>query len=312
MKITPMPGGSGQPGTVLTTTEPAADPSSSAMSEKRRVLKMKVNRTPDFTPPSQEGESAPEPTQPAISDTSEAQADEATKPLSPQFAALARQRRELQLARQAFESERKAFEAQKQSGSSEDYLAKLKAQPLSVLQEAGVLDSPEFYDELTARIMGQQGQSESLAKIRALEAKLESFEKGVETKLTEREQQAEKQALDQIRRDVDLLSAKDDAFELVRTTKSQSDVLDLIHRTWKKTGEVMDIHEALTLVEQDLMDQLTEVAKTKKLQGKLQPQASQQAPQRTMTTLTNQHGTSPATMDRRQRAIAAMMGSLKR
>lgn len=229
---------------------------------------------------------------------------EATQPISPQFAALARQRRALQVKESEIAARERALaDSQPQT----DLVAKLKADPLSVLQEAGV-----SYDDLTQAILNNQ--SGINPEVQALKAKIDALEKGLDTKLSERDQQAEQQVLGEMRKQINQMTAQGDEYEMIRATKSQPDVVKLIHEVWKKSGEVLDVDEAAKLVEDDLLEQVLSVAKVGKVQSKLTPlqQAVVQAqPQRQqMRTITNRDAARPV-LDRRARAIAAAMDTLK-
>lgn len=272
-----------------------------------RAITMRTNRTVDRygepQVPEPEIEAAPETTQTAISDEG-VQANETaevTQPLSPQLAALAKQRRALQVKEREIAEREKAL-----SGPSRaDLEAKLKSSPLSVLQELGVT-----YDQLTQEILASQGEVNP--DIQALKAEIKALKEGVDKTLSDKDTAAEQAVLAEMRRNVDRLSAQGDDYELIRETGSQQDVLDLIHKTWKESGEVMDEAEAMKLIEEELVTESLKIAKFKKVQGKLTPTAPlQQQPQHAMRTLTNKDSASPA-MSRRQRAIQAALGNLKR
>lgn len=234
----------------------------------------------------------------AISDT-DVQANEpseVTEALSPQQVALAKQRRALQVKeRELAERERRLI-----GPSRAELEARIKSQPLSVLQELGVT-----YDQLTQEILASQ--QTVTPEIQALKAEIQALKEGVDKTLTDKDAAAEQAVLAQMRRNVQHLSADED-FEMIRATGSQDQVVDLIHRTWKETGEVLDEAEAMRLVEDELLNDALKIAQTKKLQAKLTPPAPvQPTPQTGMRTLTNKDQARPP-MTRRQRAIAAMLG----
>lgn len=237
---------------------------------------------------------------------------EETRPLSPQFAELARAKRALQVKERDLALREEALKTQNPAGN-EDLIAKLKANPLSVLQEAGVT-----YDQLTEAILNNQ--SGLNPEIQRLEAKIKALEEGVNGQLTSRDQQAEQQVLAELKREALALTAQGEQFEAIREAKAHQYVVDLIHRTWKSTGEVMDVTEAAELVENQLIDEALPFARIKKVQSRLTPAQEEQVAQtpappkpgtKIMRTLTNRDSASPV-MDRRARAIAAMNGTLKR
>lgn len=234
---------------------------------------------------------------------------EETKPLSPQFAALARQKRALQVKEREIADRERALASQapKEGG---DVLAKLKSNPLAVLQEAGVT-----YDELTQAILANPNQNNP--DIQALREELKATKEEFGKTLTERDAQTERQALAEMRRTVDRLVAQGDDFEMVRETGSQAEVISLIKTVYKTEGVVLDETEAAILVEEELLKEAEKIARIKKLQNRLAPAQSAPAEQvvaqqqpRQMRTLTNRDGAAPA-ISRRERAIRAALGQLK-
>lgn len=269
-----------------------------------RKIKMRTQYSPDRQ--TQEIEDQPL-EQSAISDPIEQTqpAFEETKPLSPQFAALAKQRRALQQERAVLEQEKATLlESSKDAGSN--VMAQLKSDPLSVLSKAGVT-----YDQLTEAILNGQSNPE----IAELKAKIEALEKGVDTKFTDRDTQQEQQTLREIQREADyLVQNGGDAYEMIRVEGKSKEVTNLIHRTWKQTGEVLDVSEALELVENELIKETLKRAEIGKIRSRMTPaqEIQQQQPQeKTMRTLTNRDGARPI-LDRRSRAIAAAQGRLTR
>lgn len=232
---------------------------------------------------------------------------EATQPLSPQSVAFAKQRRALQIKEQQLAEREKAL-----SGPTRAELeARIKAQPLSVFQELGVT-----YDQLTNDILAaQSGMSPELL---ALKAEVKALKEGVDKTFSEKDQAAEKAVLAEMRRTVNQLSSQGDDFEMIRETRSQPDVMDLIYRVWQQSGqkEVMDEIEAMKLVENELIKDAERIARLKKVQGRLTPPPTEpalqlQQPTRGMRTLTNKDSATPS-MSKRQRAILAAQGNLKR
>lgn len=273
------------------------------LASKTPSITMNTNRNPEPIPSGNESgngeipvESAPES---AISDTTvQTNAPvEATQPLSPQFAALAKQRR----ANQVKELELAEREKALSGASRSDLEARIKSQPLSVLQELGVT-----YDQLTNEILASQ--SGTNPEILALKAELKALKEGVDKTLSDKDAAQEKAVLTEIRRTVNQM-AQLEPYELIRETKSESEVVDLIHRTYKKTGEVLSEDEAMNLVEAELEEEALKIARLKKVQGKLTPPEAPLQPQPTqgIKTLTNKDSARPVT-SRRQRAIAAMLG----
>lgn len=289
--------------------------------ESIRRIKMKTNRSPErYEQEEERVETAPvaaeapiteEPS--AITDTT-VQADpaiEATKPLSPQFAALAKERRAIQKERAQLAADKAALETSKVPQDLSGYVSKadLLAKPLSVLQEHGVT-----YDQLTEAILSNQSGVHD-PEIQSLKAELKALKEGVDKNFTDRDAQAEQQVLSELKREASLLAKADDTYELIRATDSVPEVIDLIHRTYKQTGEVLDVTDAMQMIEDELIKDAERIARLKKVQGRLSnPQGSVQQPQQVqqgMKTLTNRDGAT-VPMSRKARAFAAFHGTLKK
>jgi hypothetical protein len=231
---------------------------------------------------------------------------EDTKPLSPQFAALARQRRALQVKEREIADRERALSSQPTSVGTEELVSRLKSNPLSVLQENGIT-----YDQLTEAILSDQTTHNP--DIQALKAEIKALKEGVDKNLADRDTQAEQQVLAEIRRETERLASDGDTYEMVRATRSYPEVVNLIHRTFKETGEILDTSEAMRLVEEDLLTETLKVATLGKVKSRLTPPAPPQpqpAPKQ-FRTLTNRDTASPIS-DRRSRAIAAALGNLKK
>ena len=245
---------------------------------------------------------------------------EATEPMSPQYAALAKAKRALQ----AKEREIQVREAALKSNTTETQTVgyskdQIKANALGILREAGVTN-----DDLTDAIIKESndfgpGYSKLETEIKAMKETLDAQSKTA----TEQEQAVEKQVLAQVRRDVDQVVSQSDEYEAVVRAKAQDSVVKLIHTVFKngwkdkgyEPGFMMDLEEAIKIVDDQLIEDFAPYATLKKVQSRLNPESVQQnlakpSATKTMRTLTNRDGASP-TMDKRSRAIAAMEGRLK-
>jgi hypothetical protein len=239
---------------------------------------------------------------------------EETRPLSPQFAALAKAKRELQVKESSLLAREKALADQGLGKPTQEALiAKLKADPLSVLQEHGVT-----YDQLTEAILSNQ--SERNPTVLKLEEEIKAIKAGLEGRdksQVDRDNAQKQQVLTQMANDADKIIAQGDEYEMVRETGSRPDVIRLIEETFDKTGEVLDVEEALQLVENELIEESLKIARIKKIQGRLTPapQAETQTKPinpnvRIMRTLTNRDGASVPS-SAKERAIAAFHGRNK-
>lgn len=239
-----------------------------------------------------------------ISANSETKEAEATQPLSPQFAELAKRRRALQLQERALKEREKALSSQG-AGSDRIELAKLKSSPLSVLQEAGILSDP-FYNELTEHLLGNGTAEKPLSK-----ADMEALiQEGLTKKLQEQEQQVRTQTIAKIGRDVrELVASQGDKFKLVQAERKIPDVINLIVRTYDESPpdnrRMMSEEEALQEVEEYLREKYNRI---KTLYEPPMPAPVQQQPKQQigMRTLKNTDTASIAS-SRRARALAAFI-----
>jgi len=272
----------------------------------QRVITMRTNRTVNRE--MQPIEEAPvvddkaRETQTAISDDS-VQANEtaeATQPLSPQLAAMQKQRRALQVKERELAEREKAL-----SGPTRTELeSRIKTSPLSVLQELGVT-----YDQLTQEILASQGGI--TPEIQALKAEIAALKGDVDKKLTDRDAGAERAVLTEMANNIERLCSQGDDFEMIRSAKQQEEVLGRIYEHWQKTGQVRDELEVMNEVENELVEEALTYARSKKVQGKLTPTPPLQPQTTGMKTLTNKDSARP-TLDRKTRAILAAQGKLPR
>lgn len=259
------------------------------------------------------------------------------KLMSSKYAALAR--REKALRAQAFKQEQalKAREAALAAKEAElaskaptqadysNYISKdqLKQNALQALADANV-----SYEELTQQILNQGSiDPRAQAALTALEAKIAKLEAAAEEakKQSETAQQEQyKSALRQIETDVKRLVATDSSFEMIKATRSEKDVVELIESHFKEHGELLTNEEAAQQVEDYLVEEAERLAKIDKIKKRLMPAASTQAkttpvqqpsekPKQTqpqMKTLTNSNSTSRQ-LSARERAVLAFRGELK-
>lgn len=230
---------------------------------------------------------------------------EATQALSPQYTALAKRERALRKLNEEIKQRESAFKAQSASSIS---LEDLKKDPFGALNKAGVT-----YEQLT-QLPAAESQDPLQAKIEALEAKLESFDK----RSSERDTQDYAQAIKVIEGDATLLVNSDPAFETIKATGNVKEVVRLIEKIYETEGTILDVTEAAKMVEEKLAENVIKQYQTfgslKKVQAKLNPpvdQALQQSqPQSSGKTLTNAMG-AQRPLSARERAILAFNNKLK-
>jgi len=352
MKITPMAAGTGVPAAsdvsigrtatperlerakaIASGQSPVADTQSSGDAQVDRIntkrIKMKTQVSQNRHEFQQEAaenvqemaQPIAEETQSTINDTVEqTQETEETRPLSPQFAALAKAKRALQVKEREIAQREEALKTQSPAGN-DDFKARLKANPMSVLLEEGVT-----YEQLTNEILAQQSAPLDPQKLRA-EIKQEILQE-LEGQFSSRDQLQEQQVLSEIEREVQSLVKSDaDTYEVIRESGAQRDVVNLIHKIYKEgwpdkgyePGFVLDERTAADIVENYLIEENLRFARLKKVQSRLTPQqelvaqipTQPKANTKIMRTLTNRDSAMP-NMDRRQRAIMAMQGTLKK
>ncbi len=269
--------------------------------ENMRSLTMRTNHTPGIygqDPQSVVAQNAPDPD----NDSKLNPATEDTQPISPQFARLAKERRALQVKERELKAREEAMATTSQ-GSDAIPLARLKAEPLKVLLESGVT-----YDELTQAILNGQGNSE----VAELKTKLGALEQGIDDRFKKTATDQEQAVLAEMGREAKQLAATGEDFALTREMGRIPDVVSLIEKTYRESGEVLDVREAMELVEAELLKDAERIAGFEKVRQKYMPQMPPQQQRQTgMRTLTNRD-TASVPMTAKQRALAAFNGTLKR
>lgn len=295
----------------IATGQPAVEPTeedkSKLLAATQNKITMSTNKnTPprvEEIPVTLEGVIEPDST---LSDTivQTNEASEATQPLSPQLAQLAKQKRALQVKEREIADREKALEG---GQSLAQYKAKLKSNALSVLLEEGVT-----YDQLTQEILAAQGNVDP--KVQILEAKIAELEKGVDKKFSDSQVAQETSAINYVADKLDAIIGTGDDFDLLKAAQGEEEVIRRIYTHWKKTGKELDVSTVAKEYQEELAEEAVRYARIKQVQGKLTPAEPVQpapTPQTGIRTLTNKDSARPS-MDRRQRAILAMQGQLKR
>lgn len=290
MKITPIPSG------------PTAAMGPQSSQADTRSFRIATNATPQMPQAVQEM-AAPQNEKIETTNPSD-QVVEATQPLGPQYAKLAKVQRALQVKERELQAKIKAFEQQSQ-GRDVVEIAKLKENALRVLRDAGI-----SYDQLTQEIIADQSNPE----ISALNQKLQTLEQSFEKRLMEKETASETQQLNFIEQQASAL-LQGDEFELTREFGEPGELRNLAKAIKDAEGHVPPVRELLQELEEARFKSIKERAsRIKKLQSLISPETpQQQVPQRAtgMRTLTTRD-TANAPMDKRQRAVAVMLGTLKR
>lgn len=274
-----------------------------------KVLKMQTNRNPEPLSAPQE---TPEPKAEGTEITQEnANSDavvqtkptpEATQQVSPQIAALAKEKRALQVKERELAEREKALET-KNTGRAELEQRVKAGQALSVLQDLGIT-----YDQLTNELLGQQNAPD-LTKFQ------DELLKKIDERFASNDAQQEENVFNHMKKNVDKLVYSSDDYPFVKAAKAQDKVLELIKRSWKENGEVLDEEEALKSIDDELKEEARVYAKLLKepeptTQDAAEPSPTQPAKTQgvpAVKTLTNKDSARPQS-NRRQRALAAFLG----
>lgn len=203
---------------------------------------------------------------------------------------------------------------------------RLKADPLSVLAEAGL-----SYEEITNQILTQQPEDPRMkATINKLQSQIEELKAANEnTKKSYADNQtaAYQAAVKQIETDTRALVSNNPEYETIASTRSEKEVVELIKRTFDQDGILLSVEEAAQEVENYLIDEAMKLTNIKKVQKQWEatraksaapapsqiasksPAQQQQQPAQ-MKTLTNA-ASSSRQLSAKERAILAFKGELK-
>lgn len=215
-----------------------------------------------------------------------------------------------------------AKESQRPEVDLSQYIPKsqLKDATVETLEAEGL-----SYDEVTQQFANRQPRNpryeahiaKQEERIQKMQDKIDAFEKNQ----VESQTQSYNAALKQIERDTQsLVSAEPDTYEMIKSTGSVKDVVELIEATYKEENRLMSVEEAAQEVEEYLADEAWKLAQTKKIKSRYSsssatntntetqtPKTTQQQP---MKTLTNSVG-STRKLTSVERAKLAFEGKLK-
>lgn len=209
----------------------------------------------------------------------ETSTEAASQPLSPQFVALAKKEQAIRKARQELKAQQEAFERERAN-----YVAKetLQSDPLTLLNELGLT-----YDKLTELQLSQQNpdpNQQTLEQLEKLKAQFEERLSSFDQKLADRDKQAYDTAVNQIRKDVELLVESDPTFETIKASGEIGAVVELIERVFHKEGQILSVEDAAKLVEDALVEReserLNHLLKVSKLKSRLESLEKTQAEQK--------------------------------
>jgi len=270
-------------------------------------IKMRTNHSPEqFIQELQqeiEGQNTAETA--VLGDNKQVDTQDVRKPISPQLAAIAKARRALQVKEQEFAAKEKAL-AEKMSSSQSVDMETFKANWLDILLNGGMT-----YEQLIEAVAAKGPGTDP--KVFELTKKIADLEGKLESSFKDRDAQAEQQVLSELRREAHKITAQGDEFEAIRANGAQGKIVEFIEKQYRKTGELLDVHQAASIIEQILIDDAIKAANFNKVKSKLNSVSQTQAQpqkQQQLKTLTNRQTASPQ-LSRKARAIAAMNGTLK-
>jgi len=277
---------------------------------------------------------APETTEETVEQKAQVEVKpEPAKPVSEEWAKLARQekaiRAKAQQQEQAFKQREAALLARESEAKSKSEfnqkgyvsLDRIKADILGVAQEAGI-----SYDEIANQMLNpSKVDPRTQSLLDKMQAKIDALEKSTSensTRQTEAQQQAYNSAVRQIELDTKaLIRSEPDIFEAINQTGSIKDVVELITETFNKDGILMTVEEAAHEVEQYLVEEAEKLSNMKKIQSKrnaaqvqatpakTQSPSSQSQTSQSIKTLTNATS-STRKLGARERALLAFKGEL--
>ncbi len=253
--------------------------------------------------------------------------------LSAQYAQLARKEKALRTQAMQVKQQADAMAAREAAVQAKE--AELKGNPnfipkerltadtLKVLEEAGI-----DYDQITQMALNAPSpearqQAQVIAKLEAKLAALEEGQKKAVTTFEENQKNQYNQAVNQITSEVRSLDKSDSAYEIIKETNSEAEVVDLITKTFKEDGVLLTVEEAAKAVEEHLYEEAFKLTKLSKIQKRLAEKAVATPPSTTsskqaddsgkkpaMKTLTNSVGSSRP-LSAKERAVLAFKGELK-
>lgn len=223
------------------------------------------------------------------------------------------QQQKIQKEKQDFEQQKAKWE-QERVGVEQGVKQKFTKDPLAFARDMGM-----SYEQLMNYMANQSPMDANMgdlnSKIQALEAKLSQYEQGSKS---DREQQYEVTKNQYKRQALKTIEASPEEFEASFMYKEEAAqaAVALIEETLKEDGELLDIDEALKLVEEEYLESAIKLAGLKKVKAKLSPAEALEKvieqKQSGSTTLTRQNTQTQTRKfteaERRERAIRRAQG----
>jgi hypothetical protein len=253
-----------------------------------------------------------EPSTDVQSDNGEANSE--AKPLSPQYAALARKEQALRTKEKEIQAKEAAIEDRIKSAVDEalnGYKSRLKEKTFEELNEIGLT-----YDSLVE--MQLNGPAQIDPELKALKDEINAL-KASQTKQVEenttRAQQQREAAIQQLTDDVQSLVSEGEEYSTVKEAEATKEVVDLIVKTFDETGKILKVEDAAKQIEDKLVKEAEKYLGFSKIKNKipqLTPEAVSEAKatptQQPIKTLTNSMTTTKQLSPRERAIMAATYG----
>lgn len=168
--------------------------------------------------------------------------------LSPQLSALARKEQAFRQREQALKDREKALEAKLAGGDKYEALkAKMSAKDYSEAESLGL-----SYEEYTKYVLDKQGGTDPNAeKLKALEAEIQALKKGTEESAASQYEET----VAEYKKEITKLVAENPEFSSIKGIKGgEESVMQLILDSFEEDDDELTVHEAATLVEQQLVE----------------------------------------------------------
>ncbi len=243
-------------------------------------------------------------------------------PLSTQYAQLARKEVALRAQAKAIKAREDALklaEAPKPQSPREEidpskYISveEFRKAPWKYLQQTGVT-----YDQVTQEALNAPSPEamQMMQTVEALKAEIQALktdQEGTKKNYAEQQDAQYKQAVNQIRAEVKQLVFTNEEFEACKATNSVDDVVELIEKTFKEEGYLMNVEDAAKQVEDYLAEEAYKLSQLKKIQARLKPKGQEDPaakevstdPKQPQKTLSNAMSGSRQ-LTARERALAA-------
>jgi len=167
--------------------------------------------------------------------------------LSPQLSALARKEQAFRQREQALKEREKSIEAKLANAEKFEALkAKMSSKDFSEAEALGL-----SYEDYTKYVLEKQGGEDPLqAKISALEAKLESIEKGTEESAANQFEET----VAEYKKEISKLVSDNPEYSSIKELKREDAVLQVILDAFEADGEELTVNEAAQQVEDYLVE----------------------------------------------------------